>query len=41
MGWLYRWSSLLRWYDLSLGYNRLIGLLSAVAGALGLVVRCV
>ena len=38
MGWLYRWSSLLRWYDLSLGYNRLIGLLSAVAGALGLVV---
>ena len=38
MGWLYRWSSLLRWYDLSLGYNRLIVLLSAVAGALGLVV---
>jgi hypothetical protein len=36
MGWLYRWSSLLRWYDLSLGYNRLIVLLSAVAGVLGL-----
>ncbi len=36
MGWLYRWSSLLRGYDLSLGYNRVIVLLSAVAGALGL-----
>lgn len=38
MAWLYRWSSLLRWYDLSLGYNRAIVLLSAVAGALGLAV---
>lgn len=36
MGWLYRWSSLLRGYDLSLGYNRVIVLLSVVAGALGL-----
>ena len=38
MEWLYSWSSLLRWYDLSLGYNRVIVLLSAVGGALGFVV---
>ena len=36
MAWLYRWSSLLRWYDLSLGYNRAIVLLSAGYQALRL-----
>jgi hypothetical protein len=38
MDWLYRLSSLARWYDLSLGYNRVIVLLSAVGGALGFVI---
>ena len=37
MAFFHRWSSLLRAYDLSLGYNRLILLLSAGGGAVALV----